>query len=135
MYIATLTPSTSGTYLVDHPSSWQVMQELPESALTIEHREELRIGLTRANLTVPSSRKTAFLHRQIRAFETLSPLRQRGIYRALPSVSTHCHRAAGADEGVVGELVAPLRLQLDRGFHLLVQLSAGNLGVDGIPGA
>ena len=33
-----------------------------------------RIGLTGANRTVPSSRKAAFLHEQIRAFETRRPL-------------------------------------------------------------
>jgi hypothetical protein len=39
-------------------------------------RTAARIGLTGANRTVPSSRNAAFLHEQMRAFETRRPLRR-----------------------------------------------------------
>jgi hypothetical protein len=44
-----------------------------------------RIGLTGANRTVPSSRKAAFLHKQMRAFETRRPLSFRRPFFGSPS--------------------------------------------------
>src|SRR5882672_9575685 len=86
-WLCSLAPSLLGWWLAD-VSCIRVRtpryREIPETLRSRQRNQGdraprgARIALTGPNRTVPSSLKAAFLHEQIRAFETRRPLASRG---------------------------------------------------------